>query len=84
MNETRVMLSKRQVVEIVGLSFTKIWGLVREGKFPAPVDIGGIPRWFADEISDWQAALPRKIYKPMAGARTPLPRKRLRIVGERR
>ena len=84
MNDTRMMLTKKQVTEIVGLSFTKVWGLVREGKFPAPVDIGGIPRWFADEVSDWQNALPRKAYKPVHNAEAKPPMRRVRLVAEGR
>lgn len=75
MTETRTMLAKHQVVELVGLCFPKIWNLIREGQFPAPVDICGMPRWFADEIGAWQAALPRKQYK-----RIKPPRKRFDVV----
>ncbi len=34
---------------------TTIYGLIKRGKFPRPVKIGGSSRWLADEIENYKA-----------------------------
>lgn len=43
-------------------SRTQTWRDIRNGKFPAPVELGPhAVGWFADEIDDWLANLPRAL-----------------------
>lgn len=43
----------------VGLGRTSIYGLIKEGRFPAPVKLGGASRWPDNEIDEmieqWKA-----------------------------
>lgn len=67
-NEVRPMLKKNELGPATGgLTFPTIWKMMRAGKFPKPVLVtdGGL-RWYADEVADWQASLPRAEYKPLA------------------
>jgi len=41
---------------------TKIWQMLKEGKFPLPIDDGnGQPRWFPPEVREYFAARPRYV-----------------------
>jgi len=41
---------------------TTIWKLVKEGKFPTPIDAGGRPAWIPDELNEWISTRPRIQY----------------------
>lgn len=58
------MLRIPEVMARTGLrARSTIWRKVRDGSFPAPVQIGANSiGWPADEISDWLAAQPRRTY----------------------
>ena len=55
------MLQLPEVLSLVGLGRTTLWRMVKAGTFPAPVKLGATRRiaWFADDIGQWQANLPR-------------------------
>jgi prophage regulatory protein len=65
------LLRKSEVLEMVGVSYPTIWRWVRDGKFPAPREIGGkdvrAVRWVQSEIEAWMEALPTRVYSPARG-----------------
>ena len=52
------LLSKREVLDIVGISYPTLWDWMRAGKFPRSREVGGRSMWRSDEIDEWIAALP--------------------------
>ena len=41
---------------------TKVWQMLKEGKFPLPIDDGnGQPRWFPAEVKEYFASRPRYV-----------------------
>jgi predicted DNA-binding transcriptional regulator AlpA len=61
------LLSKAEVLQIVGVSFPTIWAWMRAGKFPRARVIGGgnnsKSKWRSDEIEAWLAGLPVRALK---------------------
>ena len=57
MDIPRQLISKRQMLELVNLSYPTIWRMAREGRFPRGRVVGGKVFWFADEIAEWQEHL---------------------------
>ncbi len=58
----RQMVSKKEVVELVGLSGVTIWRRMKAGDFPLSVQL--TPNkigWFLDEIETWMELRPRGI-----------------------
>jgi len=54
----RLMLTEKQVLELVPVARSTLQRYVADGAFPAPVQIGPNQQaWFADEIADWQDEL---------------------------
>lgn len=45
------------VKRLTGLKKTKIYGLIRDGRFPAPYKIGVSSRWCSLEIRDWRRSM---------------------------
>jgi predicted DNA-binding transcriptional regulator AlpA len=68
----RKLIKKRELLEIIPLSFPTIWELIRREKFSKPVALGDGPNapraWFLDEIADYQENLKRAEYKPLTEA----------------
>ena len=64
----RKMISKRELLGLIPLSYPTIWGLMRRGKFPKSVKLGDGPNakvaWYLDEVSEFQAGLQRTELKP--------------------
>ena len=62
------LLNKKQVLEIVPLSFPTLWKLMRLNQFPLPRTVGSTvgsrPYWLASEISEWVSSRPQRSYKP--------------------
>lgn len=52
------LLAMKEVAVKVGLSKSTVYGLLRDGQFPAPVRIGVAVRWRESSIDAWIAALP--------------------------
>lgn len=59
------LLNKKQVLQIVKVTWPTLWKMIRALKFPQPVDINGRPYWREDDLSEWQNSLPRRVYKGM-------------------
>ena len=58
-----VMLRMPQVLERTGVCRATLYAWLREGKFPAPVELGGNSiGWPESEIEAWIASRPRKTY----------------------
>jgi predicted DNA-binding transcriptional regulator AlpA len=57
------LLTKREVLDIVGLSFPTVWAWMRAGKFPRSRVVGGKSMWLASEVSAWLAGLPLRSLK---------------------
>ena len=68
------LLSKREVLAIIGFSYPTVWSWMRQGKFPRSRVVGGQSMWLSNEIETWLAALPVRQLKgdePEALARAP-------------
>lgn len=58
------LLSKRELLDKVGLTYPSVWKLMRAGAFPRAVVIGGGKNaWLEHEVDAWIAALPRRQLK---------------------
>jgi predicted DNA-binding transcriptional regulator AlpA len=54
----RRMINEKEVLEIVRVGRSTLWGMVKAGKFPKPVHIATNRRmWFLDEVIAWQNSL---------------------------
>jgi prophage regulatory protein len=57
------LITGKQIGALFGLSRTSIYRMTRDGRFPAPCDIGnGKIRWREDEVRDWLRKLPSRQY----------------------
>src|SRR5262245_40755230 len=61
------LLSKRRVLELVGVSWPTIWHWMEKKKFPPAREIEGRPYWLVSEYEAWLATLPLQKYKWHAG-----------------
>jgi predicted DNA-binding transcriptional regulator AlpA len=52
------LLSKREALAIVGVSYPTLWSMMRAGTFPRSRVVGGKSMWLSSEIETWLAALP--------------------------
>lgn len=50
----RRFLRLKEVCSMVGLSKTVIYGLIRDGEFPAPFKFGRASMWVNHDIYRWQ------------------------------
>jgi predicted DNA-binding transcriptional regulator AlpA len=58
------LLSRREVIDRVGVSYPTLWSWMRAGKFPRSRVIGGKIAWLDFEIERWIMDLP---IKPLKG-----------------
>lgn len=48
------ILRRKQLLDIVGISYTTLWRLEKAGDFPARVRLGyGSVGWHLDEVEEW-------------------------------
>ena len=67
------LLRLPQVLERVGLKTTRLYQLIGDGKFPAPIKLGDRAIAFLEsEVDDWIAT---QAQKPRADIRTKTPKK---------
>jgi predicted DNA-binding transcriptional regulator AlpA len=52
------LLTKRDLLERVGVSYPTIWKMMCAGTFPRSRAIGGKLVWLESEVNEWIAALP--------------------------
>jgi len=57
------LLTKREVLDIVGLSYPTVWAWMRAGRFPRSRIVGGRSMWRSSEVDAWLAALPMRPLK---------------------
>jgi predicted DNA-binding transcriptional regulator AlpA len=53
------LLSKREVLGIVGVSYPTLWTMMRANTFPRSRKVGGQSKWLSTGVAAWLAALPR-------------------------
>jgi predicted DNA-binding transcriptional regulator AlpA len=62
------LLSRTEVLEIIGVTYPALWGWIRDGKFPPGRALGfgrkGHVAWVEKEVMDWIASRPLRIPKP--------------------
>jgi prophage regulatory protein len=61
------LLSRREVLDRVGVSYPTLWHWMRTGKFPRSRQIGGKIAFLESEVDRWMAALPTVKLKGDAG-----------------
>jgi predicted DNA-binding transcriptional regulator AlpA len=62
------LLSKSEVLAIVGVTYPSLWAWMRAGNFPRSRVVGGRSMWRSDEIDAWLAGLPVRGLKGDAAA----------------
>lgn len=53
--DNKLLLSIREVAQLLGVSQRAIWGWAHDGKFPAPLELGRLRRWRRQDIETWLA-----------------------------
>ena len=61
----RVLISDKDVAEIIGGSRATVWRRVADGVLPRPIKFGGMTRWVLSEV---EAAIARQVAARDAGA----------------
>jgi predicted DNA-binding transcriptional regulator AlpA len=61
------LLTKKQVLQIIPLSYSTIWEMTRRGEFPRAIQICGSNRvaYLETEILEWIRSRPRQELKEM-------------------
>jgi prophage regulatory protein len=63
------LLSRREVMDRVNLSYPSIWKMMRDGDFPRGRAIGNLKIvWVESELTEWIENLPVKVLKGDAEA----------------
>jgi predicted DNA-binding transcriptional regulator AlpA len=57
------LLSKSEVLAIVGVTYPSLWAWMRAGSFPRSRIVGGKSMWLSTEIDAWLAGLPLRPLK---------------------
>jgi predicted DNA-binding transcriptional regulator AlpA len=47
------LMSRREVLELIPVSYPKIWAMMQRGEFPRSLAIGGKCVWREDEVHAW-------------------------------
>jgi predicted DNA-binding transcriptional regulator AlpA len=56
-------ISRRQVLDRVGVSFATVWTWMKDGKFPRGRELGGRTMWIESEVTGWMESRPVKKLK---------------------
>ena len=66
----RKLISKRELLAIIPLSYPTLWQMMRRDEFPKSIRLTDGPTaktaWYLDEVTDWQASRQRTELKPVA------------------
>jgi predicted DNA-binding transcriptional regulator AlpA len=62
------LLSKPEVLAIVGVTYPSLWAWMRNGTFPRSRVVGGRSMWLSTEVDAWIAGLPIRRLKGDAAA----------------
>jgi predicted DNA-binding transcriptional regulator AlpA len=57
------LLSRKEVLERVGLTYPTLWAWMQKGDFPRARDLGGKIAWIESEIEKWINELPIRQFK---------------------
>lgn len=61
------LISKREVIKRVGLSYPTLWKMMRQGEFPRSVRLTNGPSakvaWREEEVENWINSRPRQVLK---------------------
>jgi predicted DNA-binding transcriptional regulator AlpA len=49
----RRLMTRREVMDLIPISYPKIWAMMRSGTFPRSLAIGGKCVWREDEVQAW-------------------------------
>jgi prophage regulatory protein len=52
------LLSRKQLLERIPLSYPTVWKLMQRGEFPRSRSVGGKVVWLEREVVEWAEALP--------------------------
>jgi predicted DNA-binding transcriptional regulator AlpA len=52
------LISRSELINIVGVSYVTVWNWMRAGTFPRGRDIGGRTAWVESEVAAWIASRP--------------------------
>ncbi|MFZ6731938.1 helix-turn-helix transcriptional regulator [Undibacterium sp. Ji42W] len=58
------LLSSREIKHILSISNTTLWRLIKSKTIPAPIKIGRLNRWVAEEINQYIAGQANQTTKP--------------------
>ena len=64
----RKLISKRELLNLIPLSYPAIWTRMRAGEFPLSVKLdaaGSKVFWYLDEVQTWIESRPRSELKPL-------------------
>jgi prophage regulatory protein len=64
MKKSARLMSRREVLDHVGVSYPTIWRWMQEGSFPRARAIGGKIAWIEAEVENW---INRRPLKPLKG-----------------
>lgn len=53
MTETQILLSDKDVSEMLGISKRSVWNLRNKGEIPPPIKVGRRTLWKRKEIEEW-------------------------------
>jgi excisionase family DNA binding protein len=62
------LLTRPEIIALVGVTYPTIWKMMKRGEFPAARVLGGRSMWVRSEIDAWVAGLPVRDLKVEAGA----------------
>jgi len=51
--ENRLLLTAKELAELLGVNKATIWGWRNSGRIPTPLKLGRCTRWRSDEIEAW-------------------------------
>jgi prophage regulatory protein len=59
---------RAEVLNRVGVSYTALWFWIRDGRFPAPRELGGGHQraklaWLESEVDEWMESRPKRLPK---------------------
>jgi prophage regulatory protein len=61
---SRRIISRKELLKKIPLTYVAIWKQMRDGIFPRPIEIGEKKvGWFEDEVDAYLTARPRRRYK---------------------
>jgi prophage regulatory protein len=62
------LISRDELIDIVGVSYVTVWNWMRAGTFPRGRDIGGRTAWIESEVAAWIASRPIRRLKGDEGS----------------